>query len=266
MRIQPLSTANAGMTRLRSKGNAAPATLYDLLNGYITIAGSINARPGTQTEITLPSSTKGLVAHKSKLYTFNHVPAETSNPDKYVVAVLRHPTDPSIALEQIHFAAAFVGFLYVAAQFTDGNVWHYWLEELDAWSASTDYMIGDRVFPETENGYAYKATRPGSPNEAWAANVERSVGDIVEPTTYNGFKYTVIATTGTNPTSGSTEPDWPAEAGAQIIEYSEGADSTTITSTVVDPDPDSGAIPDGYDIDQLAGGYRGFRRGAVTTP
>jgi hypothetical protein len=172
------------MTRLRSKGNAAPATLYDLLNGYITIAGSINARPGTQTEITLPSSTKGLVAHKSKLYTFNHVPAETSNPDKYVVAVLRHPTDPSIALEQIHFAAA-----------------------LDAWSASTDYMIGDRVFPETENGYAYKATRPGSPNEAWAANVERSVGDIVEPTTYNGFKYTVIATTGTNPTSGSTEPD-----------------------------------------------------------
>jgi len=234
------------MTRLRSKGNASAATLYDLLNGYITLSGSIVNRPGTKTEITLPTSTKGLVAHKGKLYTFNHVPAVTSLPDKYIVAVLRHPTDPSIPLEQIHFAATFVGFLYVAAQFTDGNIWHYWLEELDAWSASTDYMIGDRVFPSIKNGYAYKATRPGSPNEAWAAGVERAVDDVVEPTIYNGFKYTVVAVTGTSPTSGSTEPDWPAESGAQVIEYSEGAESTTITSTVVDPDPDIGSIPDGY--------------------
>ena len=252
------------MTRLRSKGNAGAATLYDLLNGYITISGTIKPRPGTVTEITLPSSTKGLVAHKGKMYTFNHQPAITDLPDKYIVAVLRHPTDPTIELKQIHFSAAFVGFLYVAAQFEDDSLYHYWLEELDAWSASTDYMIGDRVFPSNENGYAYKATRPGSPNEAWAPHVERAVDDVVEPTVYDGFKYTVVAVTGTNPTSGSTEPDWPAEAGAQVIEYSEGADSTTIGSTVVDPDPDLGSIPDGYDIDGLAGGYRGFRRGAVT--
>lgn len=258
MRIQPLSTANAGMTRLRVKGNAAPGTLYDLLNGYITLAGTIKPRPGTQTDITLPADTKGLIAHKCRLYTFNHEPTVTSNPDKYVVATLRHPVDPTIKLRQIHFASPFMGFLYVAAEFQDGNTWHFWLEELDEWSPNTDYKEGDRVFPTTENGYAYKATRPGSPFPAWAPNLERSIGDVVEPTVANGFKFTVIATTGTNPSSGALEPDWPAESGAQIIEYSQGQTSTTIGTTVQDPDPNvgTGDYDATYPRDGLAGGYR----------
>lgn len=265
MRIQPLSTANAGMTRLRSKGNAAPNTLYDLLNGYITLSGTIRPRPGTQTDITLPTNTKGLVAHKCRLYVFSHIPQVTSNPDKYVVATLRHPTDATIAIRQIHFASPFMGFLYVAAEFDDGNVWHFWLEELDAWSPNTDYMIGDRVFPSTENGYAYKATRPGSPNPAWAANVEREIGDVIEPTTYNGYKYTVVAVTGTTPQSSSVEPDWPQQSGAQVIEYGQAEASTVIVNTTLDPNPDTGSASDysfiGYDPDLLAGG---FRSGAYT--
>ena len=259
MRIQQLSTSSAGMTRLRSKGNAAQNTLYDLLNGYITLSGTIKPRPGTQTDITLPADTKGLVAHKCRLYVFSHTPQVTSNPDKYVVATLRHPTDPTVKLQQIHFAAPFMGYLYVAAEFTDGNVWHFWLEELDTWSPNTDYKIGDRVFGSTETGYAYKATRPGTPNPAWAAGIERTVGDVIEPTTYNGYKYSVIATTGVNPSSGETEPDWPTESGAQVIEYSQGDSSTIITNSVVDPDPDTGAgtYPDDYPLGGLGGGYRG---------
>lgn len=263
MRIQPLSTANAGMTRLRVKGDAAPNSLYDLLNGYITLSGTIKPRPGTQTDITLPADTKGLTAHKCRLYVFKHEPDVTSNPDKYVVQALRHPTDPTIVLRQIHFAAPFVGFLYVAAEFEDGNTWHYWLEELDAWSASTDYMIGDRVFPTVENGYAYQATRPGSPNPAWSPNTARAVNDVVEPTAYNGFKYTVVAVTGSSPSSGATEPDWPAQSGAQVIEYAQGEASVTITTTVQDPDPNTGTVPDRYGLPYLGGGFRG---GAYTVP
>lgn len=264
MRIQQLSTSNAGMTRLRSKGNAAANTLYDLLNGYITLAGTIKPRPGTQTDITLPTNTKGLVAHKCRLYVFSHTPQVTSNPDKYVVATLRHPTDSTIALQQIHFASPFMGYLYVAAEFADGNTWHFWLEELDTWTPNTDYKIGDRVFPTVENGYAYKATRPGSPNQAWAANQEHQLNDVVEPTTYNGYKYTVVATTGNNPASGPNEPDWPEESGAQVIEYAQGEGSTRITSTVVDPDPDttlSQDVIDRYGLPYLGGG---FRAGAYT--
>ena len=259
-RIVPLSTANAGMTRLRVKGNAAPATLYDLLNGYITLAGAIRPRPGTQTDITLPADTKGMAAHNCRIYVFKHEPDVTSNPDKYIVATIRHPTDPAIKLLQIHFAAAFMGWLYVAAEFEDGNTWHYWLEELDAWSANTDYKIGDRVFPTTENGYAYKATRPGSPNVAWAPSVARAVSDVIEPTIYNGFKYTVIATTGANPASGLIEPDWPEESGAQIIEYAQGESSNVVENTVLDPNPDIGGVPwpywnpaGGFDITRWGG-------------
>jgi hypothetical protein len=259
MRIQQLSTSNAGMTRLRSKGNAAQNTLYDLLNGYITLAGTIKPRPGTQTDIVLPADTKGLVAHKCRLYVFSHIPQVTSNPDKYIVSTLRHPTDPTIPIAQIHFAAPFMGFLYVAAEFDDGQTWHFWLEELDAWSPNTDYKIGDRVFPTAETGYAYKATRPGSPNQAWAASVARALNDVVEPTTYNGYKFTVVAVTGDNPASGTVEPDWPTESGSQVIEYAQGQSSTTISSTVVDPNPDTSLgqdTADRYGLPYLGGGFR----------
>ena len=264
MRVFPLSTTNTGMTRLRTKGGARGDSLYDLLNAYITVEGTIKPRPGTIEDITLPADTVGLVAHKCKLYVFKHEPDVTSNPDKYVVATLRHPSDPTVKLAVIHFAATYLGFLYVAAQFEDASVWHYWLEELDSWSANTDFMIGDRVFPTTENGFAYKATRPGSPNPAWAPNVERAVNDVIEPTVYNGFKYTAVAVTGDNPASGTVEPDWPDESGAQVIEYTAGEDSASVTTPTYVPNPDAGTYPDGYDIDDLAGGYRGFRAGTFT--
>lgn len=220
-RIQPLSTANAGMTRLRVKGNAQAATLYDLLNGYITLAGTIKPRPGSVVDTVLPANTKGLATHKCKLYVFSSTPVVMTDPD-YVNAVCRHPSDPTVQILQIHFADAYMGFLYVAVEFEDGQIWHYWLEELDAWSSGTAYLIGDRVFGTTENGFAYEATRPGSAGPAWQAGVVRTIGDIIEPTVYNGYKYEVIDVTGDNPASGENEPDWPAEAGAQVIEYSAG--------------------------------------------
>ena len=259
MEIKPLSTANAGMTRLRSKGNAPENTLYDLLNGYITLAGTIKPRPGTQTDIILPPNTKGLTAHKCRLYVFSHQPGVTSNPDKYVIAALRHPTDASLKLQQIHFAAPFMGFLYVAAEFEDGNTWHYWLEELDTWSSGTDYQIGDRVFPSVESGFAYQAERQGESNPAWTPGVPHSVNDVIEPTVYNGFKYTAVAVSGANAQSGAIEPDWPLEAGAQVIEYSAGNSVASIAITVVDPNPDTGTIYSTYK--NPAGGFKpGIRR------
>jgi len=235
MRAVPLTTANRGMTRLRTKGAARPDTLYDLLNGYIKISGTLNARPGTLKDITLPTDTVGMVAHKCKIYVFSHIPQVTSQPDKYIVAVLRHPTDPSIKIHQIHFQAPYMGFLYVAAEFADGNIWHYWLEELDAWTANTSYKEGDRVFPSTENGFAYEATNPGSPLPAWAPNVVRAVNDEIEPTVVNGFKYKVVSVTGSNPASGDIEPIWPEEIGAQVIEFAAGNEVGTIDTAVTGP-------------------------------
>lgn len=262
-RIQPLSTGNAGMTRLRTKGNAGAATLYDLLNGYITLAGTIKPRPGSVVDTTLPADTKGLTAHKCKLYVFSSTPVVMTDPD-YVNAVVRHPSDPTVLLLQIHFASPFMGFLYVAAEFEDGQIWHYWLEELDPWSSGTAYLIGDRVFPSTENGFAYEATRPGSAGPAWAASVPRAVNDVIEPTVYNGYEYTVVSVTGDNPASGELEPDWPAEAGAQVIEFSAGNEEGTIDTSIVYPnyplyDPYGGTIGG-------TGSTGGYRQYATVEP
>ena len=246
MRSKALSTANAGMTRLRRKGNASPATLYDCLNAYITIAGTIKPRPGTIIDIDLPPGTKGLVAHKGIMNVFSHSPV-TIDDDRYTCITLRHPTDPTLSLEEIHFAKPFMGFLYVVASFSDGSQYHYWAEDLDPWEAETIYSFNERVFPTTPNGFAYKATRIGSPAPVWSAGVERTVGDIIEPTVNNGYYYECIATSGAGAASGDIEPIWPTEEGAIIVEESLGSDSESPPPTPGDDGTDLGDIDDRYD-------------------
>ncbi len=245
MRSEALSTVNAGMTRLRRKGNASPSTLYDCLNGYITLASTIKARPGTVIDTVLPAGTKGLVAHKGKLHVFSATPVVMTD-DDYVSVTLRHPTSTTAAINNIHFAASFMGFLYVVAGFDDGSQWHYWAEELDAWQPATDYKVGDRVFPSVPNGYAYKATRADAPAIKWSPSVARTVGDVVEPTVQNGFDYTVIETTGTTPVSGLSEPIWPEVSGETVVEVAEITDSPEPPTSGEDP-PDLGTIDDRYD-------------------
>ena len=41
MRAIPLTTIKSGINRLRTKGGARADTLYDLLNGYVTEAGTV---------------------------------------------------------------------------------------------------------------------------------------------------------------------------------------------------------------------------------
>jgi len=234
------------MTRLRYKGRASPATLYDCLNAYITIAGTIKPRPGTVVDTNLPPGTKGLVAHNGKHHVFSHVPVAMTD-ERYVNVVLRHPSNPDTAIRAIHFAKPFMGYLYVVAAFEDGTQWHYWAEELDPWEADTIYIPGERVFPTVINGYAYKATRAGSPSPVWAASVQRAVNDVIEPTVSNGYEYVCISVTGANPISGTTEPDWPTEEGATVTETSYG-DSDPVPPTTGDDGIyyDTGKIDDRY--------------------
>ena len=236
------------MTRLRRKGNASPATLYDCLNAYITLSGSIKSRPGTIVDINLPPGTKGLVGHKGLMTVFSHVPVIIPD-SRYTCITLRHPTNPDTAIRQIHFAKPFMGFLYVVAAFEDGSQWHYWAEEVDPWEADKIYSLGERVFPTTPNGFAYKATRIGSPSPVWQPNVTRAVNDVIEPTVHNGYDYTVISVSGSDPASGTIEPIWPTEQGATVIEESLGAGGTSPDTTPGDDGEfvDYGNIDDRYD-------------------
>lgn len=250
MRDAPLTVLKGGINRLRTRGGARADNLYDLLNGYLTEDGTVHVRPGSLRAATLDASTRGLTYFNGSRHTF--AAATVAVPVGYTLHVLVHPDqDPGeavIPLERIHFAEPFLGFLYVVAEFNDGTVWHYWLRGSSTWTADTVYMIGDVIFPTVANGLAYMATRVNSSNPLWTANAPRAIGDIVEPTTENanGYYYTVVDTSGDTPTSGSTEPNWPAEAGAQVVESTDITPDSTDTDAT-DPTNDPGSdITDRY--------------------
>ena len=217
MRSQALSAVKAGMTRLLDKGGASPDSLFELTNGYVNAARRPTQRPGTVVDKVLPAGTKGLTQFGGKLHVF--ASAVIANSDtRYVVNVLRHPTNDALTLSVIHFAEPFLGYLYVVAEFSDGSVWHYWLQATAAWTASTSYRLGQVVQPTVVNGYAYQATRLTAPGIPWAPDVTRAVGNKVEPTVPNQFEYTVVSVAGASPRSGTTEPVWPAFDGATVFE------------------------------------------------
>jgi hypothetical protein len=239
MRQFALTTAKGGINRLRDKGNADKDSLYDLENGYVTQTNSIKPRPGTRRAYTLPLGTKGMAAFQGKLHVFSSEPV-VSTDDMVVINILRHPAAGSTdELKAIHFAAPFLGFLYVVAEWLSGDVYHYWLQSATTWLPNTSYSTGSIVAPTTPNGYYYRASRIGPAGIAWAPNVARTIGDVVEPTTQNGFEYTVIETYGATPRSGATEPVWPEQDGATIAEDTEGgvpsAPTTPTTPTTTVP-------------------------------
>lgn len=230
----PLTVLKGGINRLRDKGGARADWLYDLVNGQITESGTVKVRPGTLRTLTLSGTTKGLVAFRGGFHVFSH--QVESVPAGYTLHVLVSPesddtVDPPVVytLTRIHFAKPMLGYLYVAAEFSNGGVWHYWLQQGTTWRASTMYKIGDLAQPTVVNGLAYQANRSDAPNPVWAPGVTRTVGDKVEPTVYNGFYYTVIDTAGTTPASGDTEPTWPEAAGATVIENTDTTPAPTPT-------------------------------------
>jgi hypothetical protein len=248
-RSAALTTVKGGINRQRTKGGALEDSLYDLLNGYVSKSKTIVVRPGTVRMYLLPTNTagegqtKGLVAFDGELHVFADEAVDV--PDGIVVHVITHPEATiaaPIPLEEINFAAPFMGYLYVSATFTNGDTYHFWLQTGDPWSADTIYSLGDIVSPSVPTGFAYQAQRLTEPNIAWAPNVTRADGDVVEPTVYNDYYYTVVDTQGTNPRSGETEPEWPTEDGAQITEDADGSSTAPTTPTEM-PDPETEPAP-----------------------
>jgi hypothetical protein len=251
-----LTTVRGGINRLRTKGSAPEDSLYDLVNGYVTAAKTIKVRPGTFRITELPQNTagdgvtKGLCAFDGTLHVFSD--ELVSVPPGFTLHILAHPDatpDEPIALAEINFAAPFMGYLYVSATFENDDTYHFWLQEGDEWQAEHVYKLGDIVLPTNPQGLAFQAQRLTDPNVAWAPNVTRQIGEVIEPTTYNNYEYTVVDVQGANPRSGDTEPEWPTEDGAQVIEDADGAGGTSSSPTDM-PDPNAQPAPatsDRYD-------------------
>lgn len=246
----PLGSLVTGITHLREKGGASPQSLIDLQNGYVDQSGSPVSRFGTTFDVTLPTGTKGACAFKNKIHVFAMTDIDPGD-DDYVVDILVHPNPEFTGtLVAIHFAKPYLGFLYVVAEFSDGAVYHFWLQIGTPWTADTVYKTGDLVAPTTPNGFLYKVAADTNP-VVWQPLTQYAMGDIVQPTVYNGYKYTAVEVDGTNPSSGATEPAWPAQDGAQVTE-----DVDTDTTPTTTPTTPTGSSPAGprYDVPNLASG------------
>ena len=233
-RREVLTTIKGGISRLRTKGAALKDVLFDLVNGYVTAARTVKIRPGTFLSQTLPAGTVGLVAFEGNLHVFSHNTVG-GIPSGYVLNVLKSP-DGDLAITDIHFAEPFLAALYVVAEFSDGNIYHYWLQGTTEWKSATEYALNQFAVPTTLNGFAYAARRLGNPFPSWTPNAPRAVDDIIEPTTYSGYYFKATSIFGDNPRSGDAEPSWPVKAGAVIIEDTDG------TLNAPDATPQGGAF------------------------
>jgi len=244
-----LSTIGGGINRLRTKALADKTSLYDLLNGYVTQSNTVKVRPGTFRNADIATysgagATKGLLSYQGQFHVF--ATSVVSVPPGYTVHVLSDPNSlgTPIALKEIHFAAPYLGGIYVVAEFVNGDVFHYWIQASQSeddgneWSALTDYQIGDVVIPTSPNGYQYVASRRYPANPTWTANTLEEEGNIVEPTTANGFLYVCTSAVGSNPSTGATEPTWPTSDGSTVVESSTLANDQTVTlATAADATP-----------------------------
>jgi hypothetical protein len=269
MRLIPLGNLKGGINRLKVKGGVNAQQLYDLLNAYITQDGSINPREGTTRTAALNASTIGLANFNGVFQVFST--SIQTVPGGFNCNMLVHPTDQTQTLTKIWFAKPFMGYLYVVAQFSNGNVVHYWLQSNGAWAASTVYKTGAIVTPlAAPNGLAYLAVRDLPANPTWAAETAVAANQLVEPTSYTGFYYKATGVAGTSPHTGSSEPVWPTAEGGTVQEFgdfsvsSTAAAGTGATSTAT---PLGSSITDRYgDSATIAGqiGTTGTNVGSTT--
>ncbi len=134
-------------------------------------------------------------------------------------------------LKEIHFVGVILGQLYLAAEFVDGTVRHYWLQNPPTWQPNHVYGLGDLVQPSVPNGYYYQAPKV-SDVPAWAPGTVYALGDKVQPSKPDGYVYTVVDVTGSSPTSGANEPVWPSKNGAQVFE---GTEHTSVPANTTLP-------------------------------
>ena len=114
-----------GLDRRKSILTAAAGSLWVLRNAHITAGGEIAKRKAFVQDKTLPAAqTKGLAVLAEGIYVFGHTTTPGGIPAGVTYQRLQHPTGQ--ALTKVLDYDVFDGKLYVAAQFADGSVFHFY--------------------------------------------------------------------------------------------------------------------------------------------
>lgn len=225
MQAVQLGGLKRGIDRTQYRGQQVNGgALYDLVNAYLTIAGTVQRRPPFRKVAQLDPATRGLFANNARLHTF-YSGAGLASPLPGLIAYhpLPLPNDVATALVRVTFDALYLGRQFVITRWDDGSHWNYWLPSdgmlgsSPPWQPNHQYNVTDTVQPTVPNGLTY-AIGNQSDLQAWQPTTGYKLGDVVVPTTLNGWKYTVIEADGDTPSSGATEPAWPEQDGATVSE------------------------------------------------
>jgi hypothetical protein len=343
VRPYPLTVLSGGINRQRVKGGASASQLYDLTNAYITNAGSIVPREGTNRTAALTNQTIGLAAANGTFNIFatntqlvapvmlaltastsggsgglvsgttyyyviealnvlgsstgvsnelhilatgaapsifvtyspvsgasayniyrgttpggenvgaglnthqagNYQDAGFSSPGVpvvpngttiavppgYTLNILSDPNNRAEALEKIWFAKPFMGFEFVVAEFVNGDVVYFWLQNDGTWTSGANYTSASIVLPLVPNGLAYQAVQMFTSGVQWTPETVLASGAFILPTTPTGFVYEIINIAGSPAHTGQTEPDWPIIASGQTQEFGDFDQSSTDAGT-----------------------------------
>lgn len=116
-----------GLDVRKSAFTAPPGTARRLVNAHITRGGEVEVRKAFALAASLPAGTTGLHSVREQLYVFgSEDPASLSLPTGINYQQLAHPTNPTASLARVLAATNFNGKIYALAEFTDGEVHHFY--------------------------------------------------------------------------------------------------------------------------------------------
>lgn len=99
-----------------------------LTNCYVTTGKTIKKRPGLSLVANLETGTKGLRAAGGKLNTFYATGTVTHADTRFVANKIAHPTLGTMEVSKIHWADVFNAYVYVAAEYNNGDIRHHYLD------------------------------------------------------------------------------------------------------------------------------------------
>jgi len=195
---------SSGLDRRKSRDTAGADALYELKNAHVTAGHELRKRDCASVYNVIETGSIGLFSALGGLHAFTDDVTIAHGDPLITAQFVPHPTNSLRTLARVHYCDAFQGYLYVVAEYDNGDVYHHYL---DAGSASA---TPKHASPAWEASTAYATTSP----------------HYVTPTTPNGFRYECT----TGGTSGGTEPTWPTTIGGTV---SDGGVTWTCRSFVV---------------------------------
>ncbi len=155
-----------------------------LYNAFVTTGKEIQKRPGARLFATLEPGSAGLEAADDELKTFTTDHTLTHAHTLISPVFVPHPTTPAATVARIHFSDVFQGFIYVAVEYDNEDLYHHYLDagsaDSPAWEGATAYTVGDYVTPPTPNGFRYECTdggTSGGSQPTWPTEVGQTVAD-----------------------------------------------------------------------------------------